>query len=49
MDVSPLGDQQEAKVISVGMWTDITTRILKLPGLEQVYKEHLGGGEVWGG
>ncbi|KAF2354903.1 hypothetical protein FHG87_014345 [Trinorchestia longiramus] len=43
VDVSPLGGAEEASVVGVGMWTDITTRILVLPALTEVYKEPLGG------
>ncbi|XP_018018027.1 DNA damage-binding protein 1 [Hyalella azteca] len=43
VDVSPLGGADEASVVGVGMWTDITTRILALPSLNEVYKEPLGG------
>lgn len=43
--MSPLGDpQQPASLCAIGMWTDITVRILRLPTLELITKEKLGGG-----
>ena len=47
IDVTPLGDDQEIKseLAAVGLWTDISVRLLKLPSLEEVAKEYLGGGE----
>lgn len=45
VDVTPLDEETEASVVSVGMWTDITTRILTLPDLTEVCKENLGGGQ----
>ena len=29
--------------MSVGLWTDITVRLFKLPNLEEIAKESLGG------
>uniref|UniRef100_A0A2P2I8S4 DNA damage-binding protein 1 n=1 Tax=Hirondellea gigas TaxID=1518452 RepID=A0A2P2I8S4_9CRUS len=43
VDVSPFGSDEKAEIVSVGMWNDITTRILTLPALNEVYREHLGG------
>lgn len=33
----------KAEIAAVGLWTDISARILKLPGLEEVNREFLGG------
>lgn len=35
----------KAEIAAVGLWTDISARILKLPGLEEVNREFLGGGD----
>eukprot|EP00026_Physarum_polycephalum_P001286 Phypoly_transcript_01287.p1 GENE.Phypoly_transcript_01287~~Phypoly_transcript_01287.p1 ORF type:complete len:1113 (+),score=155.47 Phypoly_transcript_01287:258-3341(+) len=43
LDISPLGDKTSASVCTVGLWTDISVRVLKLPDLSQVSKELLGG------
>ena len=46
IDVTPLEDDgKRSDVLSVGLWTDITLRLFKLPNLEMVAKEPLGGGE----
>ena len=34
-----------ADLVAVGLWTDISVRVLKLPGCEQLFVEMLGGGE----
>lgn len=34
----------KAEVCAVGLWTDISARLLKLPTLEEFHKEPLGGG-----
>eukprot|EP01112_Ceratiomyxa_fruticulosa_P020970 TRINITY_DN7283_c0_g1_i2.p1 TRINITY_DN7283_c0_g1~~TRINITY_DN7283_c0_g1_i2.p1 ORF type:complete len:1042 (-),score=227.88 TRINITY_DN7283_c0_g1_i2:442-3567(-) len=48
LDVSPLtgeNDQEneKANVCAVGLWGDISLRILLLPSLNQVHVDHLGG------
>ena len=46
-DLSPLhegeGEAGKTSVASIGLWTDITVRLVKLPSLEEITKEHLGG------
>ena len=37
IDISPLGDGP-AKLAAVGMWNDMTVRVLKLPTLEQIHQ-----------
>ena len=37
-----------ADLVAVGLWTDISVRVLKLPGCEQLFVEMLGGGESYG-
>ena len=45
IDVTPLNDDDIASdIVSIGLWTDITVRIFKLPTLEEIAKEPLGGG-----
>ncbi len=49
IDITPLGGddrQQRSEIVAVGLWTDITVRVLKIPTLDQISKEALGGGEL---
>merc|ERR1719323_2156892 len=48
IDMSPLedtgaGDNTKTSVASLGLWTDISVRLIKLPSLEEITKEYLGG------
>ena len=49
IDLSPLdesgaGDSGgKSSVASLGLWTDISVRLIKLPSLEEITKEYLGG------
>ncbi|XP_050293342.1 DNA damage-binding protein 1 [Anthonomus grandis grandis] len=45
LDISPLGDMNSATadLVAVGLWTDISARVLKLPNLTEAHKELLGG------
>ena len=43
LDVSPLDGSNTAKLVAVGLWTDISVRILLLPDLSEMNKELLGG------
>lgn len=45
LDVSPLWEEEMASVVAVGLWTDISARVLALPTLEENAKEFLGGGK----
>ena len=46
IDITPLEDGgKRSEVLSVGLWTDITLRLFKLPSMEMVAKEPLGGGK----
>ena len=36
----------KAELVAVGLWTDISVRVLKLPSCEQLHVEMLGGGEI---
>lgn len=45
LDISPLGDgATTSDLVAVGLWTDISARILRLPNLSEATKENLGGG-----
>ena len=44
IDITPLNDQDDkSDILCVGLWTDITVRLFKLPSLEEIAKEPLGG------
>lgn len=46
LDITPLGDGGgESPLCAVGLWTDISARVLKLPCFTALHKEMLGGGE----
>lgn len=46
LDATPLDEgSRRAEIAAVGLWTDISARILKLPSLEELNKEFLGGGK----
>lgn len=38
-----------ADLVAVGLWTDISVRVLKLPSCEQLFVEMLGGGQFTNG
>lgn len=45
LDITPLGDSTGlSPLCAIGLWTDISARILKLPSFELLHKEMLGGG-----
>lgn len=47
LDVTPLVEgAAKADFVAVGLWTDISARILKLPDFTEVMKEALGGGMI---
>lgn len=43
MNISPLGDKEQAEICAVGMWTDITVRLFTIPSLTMIASEPLGG------
>ena len=44
LDLTPLKEgQQRAEILAIGLWTDISARLLKLPSLESMHTEMLGG------
>ena len=45
LDITPLSDSSShSDFCAVGLWTDISARILKLPDFESLHVEMLGGG-----
>ena len=47
IDLTPLEDADtttRTSVASLGLWTDISVRLVKLPSLEEITREYLGGG-----
>lgn len=49
LDITPLGEGGcESQLCAVGLWTDISARVLKLPCFTALHKEMLGGGETKG-
>jgi DNA damage-binding protein 1 len=43
VDIHPLVSGARADVCAVGLWQDITVRVLQLPTLQELHKEQLGG------
>ncbi|XP_048886334.1 DNA damage-binding protein 1 [Brienomyrus brachyistius] len=43
LDITPLGEGADSPLCAVGLWTDISARILKLPNFTTLHKEMLGG------
>ncbi len=44
IDITPLNDaDSRSEIVAIGLWTDITVRLLKLPSLEEITQEALGG------
>ena len=45
IDITPLTvDKQHADLCALGLWTDISVRVLKLPSLDVIHCQLLGGG-----
>lgn len=48
LDISPIGEGAiKSDYIAVGLWTDITARVLRVPDLSEATKEFLGGGTIF--
>lgn len=43
LDVTPSDDEEKSDLVAVGLWTDISVHLLRLPNLEEVTKVKLGG------
>lgn len=49
LDITPLGENSgESSLCAVGLWTDISARVLRLPCFSPLHKEMLGGGKSRG-
>ena len=49
IDVTPFRDDLSAKsdLCAIGLWIDISVWLLKLPSLETIHTQPLGGGTVY--
>lgn len=46
VDITPLREgSDKADLCAVGLWTDISCRLLRLPSFESMHVEMLGGGK----
>ncbi|PRD17833.1 UNVERIFIED_CONTAM: DNA damage-binding protein 1 [Trichonephila clavipes] len=43
IDINPLDSRAISDICAVGLWTDISIRIVHLPSLKELHKEMLGG------
>lgn len=43
LDITPLPDDAKSEFISLGLWNDMSARILRIPSLDETHKEYLGG------
>lgn len=43
LDITPMPDEPKAEFIAVGLWNDMSARILRVPSLDEAHKEYLGG------
>ena len=45
MDISPVKEGADrSELLAVGLWTDISARLFRLPDFEKLHVEMLGGG-----
>ena len=50
IDITPLSvDKERAELCALGLWTDISVRVLKLPTLDMIQCQLLGGGKCCNG
>lgn len=48
VDITPqVEGQSSSDICSIGLWTDISARVLKLPSFESMHVEMLGGGRAF--
>ena len=47
LDITPMSGDTSARsdLCAIGLWTDISARVLKLPNFESLHVEMLGGGQ----
>eukprot|EP00111_Clytia_hemisphaerica_P011207 TCONS_00032834-protein len=43
LDVTPADNEEASDLLAVGLWTDISVRLLRLPNLQEIHKVKLGG------
>ncbi|XP_069037719.1 DNA damage-binding protein 1 [Lepisosteus oculatus] len=43
VDITALGEGTESRLCAVGLWTDISARVLRLPDFSPLHREMLGG------
>ena len=43
LDISPFKENEMANIVAVGLWKDISARVLQLPHLTELCSEQLGG------
>ena len=48
VDISPLVGREKAGFLAVGMWTEISVKVLRVPSLELLHTQLLGGGIIVG-
>ena len=47
LDISPVSEcSQSSDLLAVGLWTDISARLFRLPSFESLHVEMLGGGKA---
>ncbi len=46
VDVTPLGGEGKSSIATIGLWTDISVRVLSLPSLETIHTEPIPGGRL---
>ena len=46
IDVSPLQNKDRADFCAIGMWNDVSVKLLALPDLKCIYTEQLAGGSL---
>lgn len=48
VDIHPIGTKSpRANLVAVGLWTDMSVRVLRLPKLEEVVNEVIGEGVLF--
>lgn len=48
VDINPIASEDKSKssICAVGLWTEISVRLLALPNFENIYTQPLGGGNL---
>lgn len=46
IDINPIGDDKvKSSMCAIGLWTDISVKLLTLPGFETTHTQPLSGGK----